>query len=145
LGAGAESERDLNVPRAIIRGEALANYLRSPAGSVGRMMIGLAERVQSGARAQVGKKSHNLEHSIVKRIEQSTTGILVLVGSSLSYALLHHEGTRPHEIRPVKASVLAFEINGQMVFASVVQHPGTKPNHYLTDPLNQVVASLGGL
>jgi hypothetical protein len=41
------------------------------------------------------------------------------------------KGTRPHEIRPVNASVLAFEIRGKMVFTPIVQHPGTKPNPFM--------------
>ena len=41
------------------------------------------------------------------------------------------EGTAPHEIRPVNASVLAFAVGGRMVFTSLVRHPGTKPNPFM--------------
>ena len=40
-------------------------------------------------------------------------------------------GTRPHVIRAVNASVLAFEIAGKMVFTPIVRHPGTKPNPFM--------------
>jgi hypothetical protein len=40
------------------------------------------------------------------------------------------EGTRPHEIRPVNARALRIVIGGDVVFASRVQHPGTKANPY---------------
>lgn len=39
-------------------------------------------------------------------------------------------GTRPHEIRPVKAGALVFRIGARLIFAQKVNHPGTKPNRY---------------
>lgn len=149
--------------RVVIRGEALAALLRNPAGEVGRHVITLAERVQSLAKQQVGyddrkpagrpdasggpnqaEGGQHLRDTIVKRIVQEPGGIAVYVGSDHPIALMHHEGTRPHTIRPNKASVLAFEMNGQMVFATIVHHPGTKPNKFLTDPLEKVMALEGG-
>lgn len=138
--------------RAVIRAEALAAYLRSPDGDVGRMMISLAERVKQLAVRQVGyderkpsgqEGGRHLKDTIVKRVIDTPAGIVVLVGSADPIALLHHEGTRPHEIRPKReGGVLAFEIEGQVVFAAVVHHPGTKPNHYLTDPLETVMRAV---
>lgn len=139
------------MPRVVARGEAVAAYLRSPEGSVGRLMISLATKVQELAKAQVGydaskpsgdQGGEHLRDTIVKRIVQGVGGITVMVGSSHPIALLHHEGTKAHEIRPRTAQVLAFEMGGQMVFATIVHHPGTKPNHYLTDPLTTVLRSL---
>lgn len=130
--------------RGVVRGEALAAYLRSPAGDVGRLLIALATRLQTLAKEQVGYSTNkpsgqeggqHLRDTIVKRVVQTANGITVMVGSEHPIALIHHNGTRPHEIRPRTASVLAFEIGGQTVFATVVHHPGTKPNRYLTDPL----------
>lgn len=36
-------------------------------------------------------------------------------------------GTAPHIIQASAGSVLAFEVNGETVFATFVHHPGTKP------------------
>lgn len=66
------------------------------------------------------------------------------------YALFVHEGTRPHEILPVKARALAWnrgggagyvesgtgrlyykKIAGTMIFATRVSHPGTKANRFM--------------
>ena len=47
------------------------------------------------------------------------------------YAAYIIKGTAPHEIRPVNASVLAFEVGGKLVFTPIVRHPGTKPNPFL--------------
>ena len=46
------------------------------------------------------------------------------------YGHFVREGTMPHEILPKKARVLRFVVNGVEVFASRVNHPGTKPNPY---------------
>ena len=46
-------------------------------------------------------------------------------------------GTKPHEIRPVKAKALAFMIGNRLVFAKKVNHPGTKPNPYHVDTMNE--------
>jgi hypothetical protein len=134
--------------KVVIRAEALAALLRSPDGPLGRHIITLAERVQELAKEQVGVSDNNegghLRDTIVKRVVQEGAGIAVYVGSSHPIALIHHEGTRPHQILPNKASVLAFEVGGQVVFATVVNHPGTAPNRFLTDPLRTVMASISG-
>jgi hypothetical protein len=53
------------------------------------------------------------------------------------YFLYFIEGTSPHEIRPRFASVLRFQSGTDVVFAKLVNHPGTKPN----DLLEQVKAA----
>ncbi len=43
------------------------------------------------------------------------------------------EGTKPHEIVPVNAKVLAFMgADGSMVFTRKVNHPGTAPNDFVS-------------
>lgn len=44
------------------------------------------------------------------------------------YAGYVAHGTRPHEIRPRNARVLRFEIGGEVIYATKVNHPGTQPN-----------------
>jgi hypothetical protein len=66
-------------------------------------------------------------------------GQYVKIGSPLSYALLHHEGTRPHLIRPNPPNrVLRFVSKGTLVMTGLVRHPGTRPNRYLTDSLKLI-------
>lgn len=48
----------------------------------------------------------------------------VEVAPTEPYAPYVEFGTKPHIIEPVHASVLAFEIGGETVFARRVQHPG---------------------
>jgi hypothetical protein len=53
------------------------------------------------------------------------------VGPTAPYALFVEYGTRPHVIRPVNASCLAFFAGGRMVFAAYVNHPGTRPQPFV--------------
>jgi hypothetical protein len=65
------------------------------------------------------------------------------VGSDLSYAVMVHDGTRPHIIRPKNAQALRFRIGGRIVYAKVVHHPGTRARPFLDDALRQVAAARG--
>jgi hypothetical protein len=114
-------------------------------GEVGRDLTRRATRVQIGAKRQVGKDTHRLERNIVKRWDRGPSGrgaaragdLVVQVGAwGMDYAYMHHQGTRPHIIRPRNPNgLLRFVKNGQVIFAKVVHHPGTAPNHYLSDQL----------
>jgi hypothetical protein len=50
--------------------------------------------------------------------------------SGVNYAMAVWEGTAPHRIEPVNARALRFEIDGQVVFAKYVDHPGTPGDDY---------------
>jgi HK97 gp10 family phage protein len=76
-----------------------------------------------GAPWRTGK----LAGSIIKEVADGEASINALA----SYAVYVEKGTAPHEIRPVNASVLAFEAGGSMVFTRLVRHPGTKPNPFM--------------
>jgi HK97 gp10 family phage protein len=76
-----------------------------------------------GAPWRTGK----LAGSIVKEVAEGEASIT----AAASYAVYVEKGTAPHEIRPVNASVLAFEVEGSMVFTRLVRHPGTKPNPFM--------------
>ncbi|MEM9610963.1 MAG: hypothetical protein AAGA99_26375 [Actinomycetota bacterium] len=60
----------------------------------------------------------------------------VRIGYTAEHAVHVRNGTRPHEIRPKRATVLAFPgRGGRTVFAKKVQHPGTKPNRWFDDAI----------
>lgn len=67
----------------------------------------------------------------------------VKVGSDLEYAAFVNDGTRPHQIRPRNASVLRFTVGGRVVYAKVVNHPGTKARPFLDRALREVAAARG--
>lgn len=65
------------------------------------------------------------------------------VGSDVEYAAFVNDGTRPHVIRPRRAQVLRFNVGGQVVFARVVNHPGTRARPFLDRALREVAAARG--
>ena len=115
--------------------------LKNPSGTVGRFMSRIGRDIRFGAQRMVGVKTGALRASIHMRHTRDSRGQYVIVGSNLHYAYMHHEGTRPHVIRPSRAKMLKFMSRGQMIFAHRALHPGTKPNPYLRTPMRTVVTA----
>ena len=109
---------------------------RDPKGPFGRDMARRGRNVLSGAKKQVGVDTGDLRASLTSSVKYGSP-IIVRVGSLNKIALMHHEGTKPHEITPKRAKVLRFNQNGVVRYAVRVWHPGTKPNRYLTDNLEK--------
>lgn len=125
-----------SVTNVIIYREALRLELNTPKGGLWRYMENLGDDIVRGARTQVGVKTGALRASIHKRHLSNVTGQYVWVGSQKSYAYLHHEGTRPHVIRPNdEGGILVFGKGGRIIKTRQVNHPGTKPNRYLSGPM----------
>jgi len=122
----------------VIRRAELDFMLNNPSGDVGRYLAKKGRIVQAAARAQVGVRTGALRASIHMRHLRDSRGQFIKVGSSLNYALLHHEGSKPHIIVPDRATILKFATRGRVVYAHAVRHPGTKANRYLTDNLKLV-------
>lgn len=127
---------------------AIARLMDGPDGPVMRHAMVKGDEVKRGARQRVGVSSpagrqtraggsQHLRDTINKRLIRDKDGAAVYVGDlddSVPHARFHHDGTRPHQIRPVRAKMLRFTVaGGQVVFARVVNHPGTKANPYLVD------------
>ena len=113
----------------------MAYMLKGPGGIVDRDMRRRAITVQQAARASVGVRTGVLKASIHTRRTMRATGFAYEVGSTQNYALLHHEGTRPHMIIANRAQSLRFTSGGRVVYARTVAHPGTRANRYLKDNL----------
>jgi hypothetical protein len=119
----------------VFRPAAMDTLLNSPAGTVGRHMAAVGYKIMIAAKQQVGVDTGRLKNSIHMRHFRSGIGQMIEVGSPLKYALLHHEGTRPHLITPNRAQVLRFTAGSRVIYTHAVKHPGTRPNRYLTDNL----------
>lgn len=65
------------------------------------------------------------------------------VSSNVDYAPMVHDGTRPHTIRPRTKQALKFTVGGQVVFARVVHHPGTRARPFLDRALREETAGRG--
>lgn len=123
-----------------VRNEAGWNDMtKNPNGLIGRYFKRRGELLEQLAKQQVGKKTRALQRSINNSMRHTSTGFIVKVGSDNPIALLHHNGSKPHVIKPKRAKTLRFYSHGKIVYARVVNHPGTRPNKYLTDNLKKVI------
>lgn len=135
----------------------LADFMRSPDGPVIRYLLIQGQAVKREAQRLVGvykppdaysaahrkRQPGTLRDRIVVRVVasgSSDVGVEVQVGSEDPIALWHHEGTVPHPIRPRTKPRLVFfwpkAPGGPRVVAfGRVNHPGTKPNRFLTNAL----------
>lgn len=114
---------------------AIFDLLNNKNGPVGRELARRGRKVESAAKKFVGKESGALRTSINSSMQRDFRGIYCRVGSSLPYALDHHNGTRRHVITAKPGGFLRFPSRGRIIFETSVLHPGTRPNPYLLKAL----------
>lgn len=133
----------------VIQPAALQSLLQGQNSPVVRDLLRRGQRVKELAQRLVGvstpdplgrggRRPGTLRDSIVVRLARGgPNGVSALIGSDDPIALWHHEGTVPHVIVPRRARRLVFYWPrvGAVVFAKHVNHPGTRPNRYLTNAL----------
>lgn len=124
----------------VIDAEGLRVVLRAPGGIVGRHVLARAHLVEAASRAFCPRRSGHLAESIhTTAVRDIGSGIEVRVGSDNPYAIYVHEGTKAHVIEARNARVLAFNVGSERVFATRVNHPGTKGRRFLGDALHLAV------
>lgn len=111
---------------------ALERLLRLPGGLVHRNIARRTERVaQTARRLAPGRMGDQIR----TRVEGRGRDVVGIVSSHHAATVFVVHGTRPHVIRPVERTVLRFTVGGQVVYARVVHHPGTRPNPFLLEAL----------
>lgn len=107
--------------------------LRLPGGMVWNNMERRVRRVEAEAiRRAPGGMKQRIRAQIRRGPGGDFQGIIKVEHPAALYVL---NGTRPHIIRPVTAKALRFTVGGQVVYAQVVHHPGTKANNFLKEAL----------
>jgi hypothetical protein len=106
--------------------------LNTRAGNLWDALDRRGRAIVSDAKKRVGVKTGALRSSIHMRHLGNATGQYLWIGSKKHYAYAHHEGTRPHVITPDKAPLLVFRSGTRVIKTPIVNHPGTRPNPYLT-------------
>lgn len=119
----------------VIRQPEFDNFINSTGGAVGRYLRTRGKMILAAAKLQVGKDTGALQRSITMVHNRGILGQYITIGSPLNYALVHHEGSRPHVITPRDANILRFSAGGRIIYTHKVDHPGTRPNRYLSDQL----------
>lgn len=108
-------------------------------GRRGPVVLHLANKGREGrghAKRLVGRDSSDLYQTIDFRIVRSGPGynVEIFAGGTpktSQYVMAHHDGARPHVIRPRRKQALKFDMGGNTVFAKKVNHPGNKANPFL--------------
>lgn len=122
-----------------------ADLNRSIRGASRRELEATARQVMNRAKILAPVDTGRLRASI--RIESRrllTLRSVYTIGSDVSYAPMVHDGTRPHQIRPKRPDgVLRFRMGGRIVYAKVVNHPGTRARPFLDDALRQIAGGKG--
>lgn len=93
-----------------------------------------ALRVQSLSQKSAPVNTGALRQSIQSRFEP----LRGIVEAMAKYAIYVHEGTRPHDIFPVRKRGLANVRKGQF-FGTHVKHPGTKPNPFMRKSVDEAM------
>ena len=99
-----------------------------------RFIAELAERTEEVMREKAPERTGRLKKSIRKSVRPNKA----VIGPSVPYAVYVEYGTRPHEIRPVRAKALRFEVDSKIVFAARVLHPGTRPQPFVRETAEQI-------
>lgn len=115
----------------------IEQLLGAPGHPVYNHIEKITNQVVMLAKAQVGVQTGALQSSISGSVRAGRSVTSRVVASD-SKALMHHEGTKPHLIKP-RGKTLAFSSKGKVVYTRIVRHPGTKPNRFLTDSLRAVI------
>lgn len=114
--------------------------LNTPTGNLWGALDRRGRDIVSDAKRKVGVKTGALRSSIHMRHLGNATGQYLWIGSKKNYAYAHHEGTKPHVITPDKAPLLVFRSGARVIKTVVVNHPGTRPNPYLTAAMRSNLA-----
>jgi hypothetical protein len=114
--------------------------LHGPEGPVIRHFLERAMLIKEAARVQLRRTTRystgELERSLYVRYARMGEHDGFVIGSNSPHAYFVHEGTKPHVITPRTATVLRWVgSDGSVVYARSVNHPGSPPNHFLSDNL----------
>lgn len=102
---------------------------------LGTTLHNLGQHIRERLIANSPKKTGTL----AKGWELTDTGAISFSGGLVSLSIQNRTpylrwvlaGTQPHQISAKPGGVLAFMSGGEMVFATSVSHPGTKPNPFV--------------
>lgn len=101
----------------------------------------------SVSRRVAARRPGTLRDSIHAEVVQTGdpgSPVVLRVGSDDDVAWVHHEGSDPHRIVPRRAPRLVFwhAKAGTTVASRAVSHPGTRPNPYLREAMDDALRAL---
>jgi hypothetical protein len=137
----------VNIKHKINRSYVKAALATSP--GVRRMLLVRGLAVQTAAKQRLNEAPRRIDTGRLRNSIQiqelfARGAPIVRVGTNVDYAMVIHDGSKPHVILPRNASVLAWQGPSGMIFAKRVNHPGFPPNPFLRDGLQRGMAKFNG-
>ncbi len=115
---------------------AFEQFLNATSGEIGvNFEKKIGRPIYMAARRDVGVDTGRLRNSIYMIHSRGAGFQEIRIGAADSIALLHHNGSRPHEIDARGLHVMRFSSRGRQVYSRVVHHPGTRANPFLAKNL----------
>jgi hypothetical protein len=123
---------------AAVRGlHSLESNLRAAARQALGQSVALA-LLQAKRTNTFHDRTGRLRSSIIRGERGPWASFVSAGGRAAPYGLFVEAGTRAHPIVARNARVLRFVQNGEVRYARRVQHPGTKPTHFMRDTRDAV-------
>jgi hypothetical protein len=130
--------------KLIIYKPILDEFLNGPRGPVWIALEARTKKTVAQAKRQAGYRTGRLRTSIYSTHTKIPNGQMIKIGSDVEYAYMHHQGTRPHVILPKgDHEFLRFNAGTRIVYTRMVNHPGTRPNRFLSMPLRKNFSDIG--
>ncbi len=86
-------------------------------------------------KVRTGRLRSSISDRTVSRQEITGTSSIYYVGTNVSYGVAWERGIKAHDVVPVKAKALRFEIGGQVLFRKRVHIPAQAPRQFLEPAL----------
>jgi hypothetical protein len=127
----------------LFQGE-LRQLLQGPAGPVVTFIRGVARRVRTRAVLKCPVDTGRLRSAHREEVGVRRGQVYGFVTNDVEYAAAVHDGSGPYVIRPRRpGGVLRFETGGEVVFTTHVNHPGTRPQPWLREAMEEVAVPAG--
>ncbi len=111
--------------------------------SIHEMMLSFAQEMQADMQAHAHVVTGKMRANIVIKDEPGKITVGV-DDDTVPYAKYEVYGTKPHVIRPKEGKkVLAFRVNGKMIYVKQVNHPGTPAHDFVTPAVERFLDLMG--
>ncbi len=96
-----------------------------------KALFRISVRFQNELILTVPVDTGRLRNSI--KVRSTEKGLIIWMAD---YGKFVEFGTNPHIIKPTEKKALKFKSGGNVVFAKQVKHPGTRPNPFVRNAIN---------
>lgn len=125
-----------------MRGIGQALQTTVPQKAMRATVVAITELMTQELRARAPRRTGRFAESIYGEAAFRAKGVTLSWYGVQPPAIFLREGTKMHKIQPVHAKALRFELDGSVVFAKRVWHPGTKPHPFIAEAAAAVAPRL---